>query len=265
MICWNCRQEADPGSDFCMNCGADLSKAPSAKEPAKVSYPSSQESPKASYSSSPQPAPAPAAAEKPKKKFNWLAILIAVAVFFGARTIGQKVGQSMAKSGSSSSSTAQTGGSSSSSGNTGGGMNVSQDLITRHNVYVSPESDGIRVYLIVYYGNDSHVLTGLTVEFVHAKSAGYTLDAVKSAGYGNDFPSFTQVSYSETSDYAIATCKMTNLKDASRIQKLVDYDIVVLPEGQKADLIDADSYMQSILDSGWQTASYEDYSFLHFD
>ena len=89
MICWNCRQEADPGSDFCMNCGADLSKAPSAKEPAKVSYPSSQESPKASYSSSPQPAPAPAAAEKPKKKFNWLAILIAVAVFFGARTIGQ--------------------------------------------------------------------------------------------------------------------------------------------------------------------------------
>ena len=136
--------------------------------------------------------------------------------------------------------------------------NAQQDLITLHNVYVFPDQgDGYRVFVIVYYGSDTHSLTDITVEYVYEKSSGYTLDGIKSADFSSAFPSFAELSYSEDQNYVIFTSKMKNLKNAQRIQALV--------ESQKADVIDADSYMQSFLDSGWQEASYQDYSILHFN
>lgn len=261
MYCWNCHQEISDNSKFCIHCGADLRQgaAPAAAQP-----PQAQSG--AAYTAEPiQTGPAVTAQATPKKRFNWKAILLAVLVFFAARFIGQAVGKSMASSGSSKPSSSSS--SKPQDDLSQAVANAQQDLITLHNVYVFPDQgDGYRVFVIVYYGSDTHSLTDITVEYVYEKSSGYTLDGIKSADFSSAFPSFAELSYSEDQNYVIFTSKMKNLKNAQRIQALVEKDLLVLDEpGSKPDVIDADSYMQSFLDSGWQEASYQDYSILHFN
>lgn len=275
MYCWNCGTEV--GYDrFCYNCGAEQKRSQTEaprEEPITQEIPG-RETPAANYYSTvAQTAPA-------KKKKGWIGVMVAVAVVLAASLAGRIIGRSMASQFNGASDSSGPSFSSSSIPSVSSSTAVSAqddlsaalaeamtDIVTRHQVYVADEGDGVRDFVIIYYGNDTHALTGMTVEYVYEKSFGYTIEDVQNADFSPYFPAFAEFSCSEDDDYVIFTSRMKDLKDEDHLRVMVSAGLITLETDSIGSVgyADADSLMQSFLANGWQEASMVDYEILHFD
>ena len=258
MYCWNCGQEADKNARFCTNCGVELrTSAAESTEPSP--RPAAQ--PEETVSAEPRTyEPAPAVQSAPKKKnYGWIVVVAVIAVLM---FIGLNNRPKDKSSGSSDPSSQNT----DADAIIDDMSEAQEDLVKLHKVFVSDEDEGIRIFEIVFYGSDTHILTDITDEYILDKSYGYTMEDISEAGLEDEFPSFAEISYAEDDEYVIFICKMKDLKDVSRLQALVDYDFLTLTDGDCATKsLDADSYMDSVLALGWEEASMQDYNLLDFN
>lgn len=267
MFCWKCGQKVDDSARFCTNCGAELHRA-APETPAAPPRPAVQpEETVSAASRTTQPAaprtyaPAPEAKSAPKKKNRSWIVVVAIIAFLMIYGI---IRQARVSSGAVDPTPSPTADMKELYDTLPAAL---EDLIKLHDVFVSDEGDGARVFEIVFYGGDTHTLTDIIDEYVFDKSYGYTMESVRAANFESDFPSFAETSYAETDEYVMFICKMKDLKDVSRLQALVDVGFMSKSDGGSVSgAIDADHYMDSVtaLD-GWEKASPLDYSLLDFD
>lgn len=256
MYCWKCGSQVEEGSHFCPKCGTDLTQHQQQAASAPVEKPNAQ----------PQPVSQPAAQ---KKKGGFKKIVISACIVGIMYLIGSYVGQQMAggtKQGSSkapAASSASTGKQSVSSA----ASSALTDLITRHAVLMDEENASLRQYQVLYYGNDTHRLKAWSIVLVGKKSAGYSVNGLRSLYKQEEWPSFAEVRYFDDTDYAVASYDLKNLESAQRIRELIQYELLAaMPESEIAKgAVDVDHLIESAKELGYKDANILDYSLLHLN
>ena len=268
MFCWKCGKEIADGSQFCPFCGSRLQAEKAQSGPVSGGSQVHQAPPQMN-----QQAPytyGNGQAQKPKKKKTGVlvAILVAVAVLIAARAVGYQTGRKLAGSYIQNSSSAKT------------DVKPEEireedikealndldltDLLSQNKAVMIEDEAGGRTIAIVYYGADSHILTGLTMEYVLDVSDGYTLDILQESDLESKFPGFAECSYDEKDGHVIFTAKMTDLKEPDRVKQLAEYDLIELEESDDPAALDADTLIDSFYEYGWTDVGVADLSLLQY-
>lgn len=246
MYCIHCGSQVEAGSKFCPNCGAPIQSDSAAPTENRSSY-------GAAYSNQAQnTAPVQDVPQKKKKGNLLVRILVTVLVILLARGVGYLVGRSMAKSVNHTSSGSTYSAPSSGSSNTGT-ITVPKDLITLHTTVVLDEGNGLKDYMTLYYGSDSHILEGWNAEYVAEKNSGYTMEQIRSAGLERLFPGFAEINYYDEGDYLSFSAKMSDLRNTDRVQALADCELIEpFESGEEVLPLDADALIDSFKSYGWE-------------
>jgi len=70
-----------------------------------------------------------------------------------------------------------------------------EDLLVKHEFYVTAEGEGWTEYMGLYSGKDTDKLTALTIETQFDKSAGYTMDLFEDEDIDDTYPGFSKLSF----------------------------------------------------------------------
>lgn len=253
MRCPYCGSEISDSSRFCPNCGAEQSNTE--KETAGQTIPSQQEPSSSSSASGQSPSP-----QSKKKRFPVWLIPVAIGAFLLFRFIGSMAGKAMAGNLTSSSADATP----KPSGSVSGAITLPSDVIVEYTVFWESESDGITTFEAVRYGHDTHIVKELVYIFRCAKSEGYIREDLERSSFRDLFPAFAE--YEIYDDDGFWTC-LVHLKDidsAEKLSMMIDKELITSEEENSVlNGIDADYYIQSILDQGGRVASFSEISLLH--
>ena len=287
MRCWKCGAQISDMAKFCPECGTPQNGRDK-KETVRPAYdPERDDRNSQSRPISPQERPVtpPVTPNPPKKKKGGFLITLVIVLicYAGGRLLGTGMAQDFLSSRKTSSTSVTTSprttakpspSPKNSAANTVNNSSSNSTEITvpelsLRRVFFQEDADGCKTYQAVHFGMTSKIITGITYSLVLDKSYGYTEESVRSGGFlENYFPAFAVSTFFDDGDYLVLRIVTDKLDDPARMQQMVDKELVILADGATqvtSGGIDAEGYMQSILDAGGRAASTDEVSTLHLN
>lgn len=145
-----------------------------------------------------------------------------------------------------------------------------KDVLIKHEVFHTASGEGWDEYTIVYYGNDTEVLKGITSQTKFDKNAGYTVDALESTDLDEVYPGFSKMSFadshvSDNGDTIDVIVRFMKLDDLDNLNMVCDSGVLTRDDPDSKKLISAKILMQHLEEAGMEKIPLSDYDELNLD
>ena len=136
------------------------------------------------------------------------------------------------------------------------------DVLVSHRVLLSDSTDEYDEYIVLFYSEGSHVIRQINDETHFWKSAGYTLENVKSYDVENAYPgigsmAFADVLYSDEGDYICMLVRFKNLDVLANMDQMKAAGILSSDPSQP--VYDADFMAENLVAGGMRELSMTEY------
>ncbi|MBE6020061.1 MAG: hypothetical protein E7230_07045 [Clostridiales bacterium] len=145
-----------------------------------------------------------------------------------------------------------------------------EDALIVHDVYHTASGEDWDEYSIVFYGNDTETLKGLTIQTKFDKNAGYTVEYLESLDLDEVYPGFSKMSFAnsyviDNGDTIDVIVRFMELDNLDNINAVCDSGVLIREDPNSDSLISARSLMDNFEEEGMEYVPLTDYEGLNLD